>query len=109
MAYPDSVDVVYSYRRQPYTYPQWIHNSGVAFVQILGGVRGFLFLTNRLMAPSRFGPSPKAQRPAAAADDLRDGMVAIFSDPEKLQELYDEALAQLQAEPVMEDPPPLAI
>jgi DEP domain-containing protein 5 len=51
--YPDHVDVVYSYRRSAFTYSQFVHRSGVAFVQVLGGSRGLMFLTNRLIGPGR--------------------------------------------------------
>ncbi|OSX65686.1 hypothetical protein POSPLADRAFT_1120153, partial [Postia placenta MAD-698-R-SB12] len=57
--YPDQIDVVYSYRRAPVKYSQWVHRSGVAFVQVLGASDGFLFLTNRLMAPGRIGTAIK--------------------------------------------------
>ncbi|KAI0323325.1 hypothetical protein GY45DRAFT_1236384, partial [Cubamyces sp. BRFM 1775] len=49
--YPNQINVVYSYRRSPFKYSQWVHRSGVAFIQVLGGSQGYLFLTNRLMAP----------------------------------------------------------
>ena len=65
--YPDAVDVVYSYRRAPFKYSQYVHRSGVAFVQILGGKDGFLFLTNRLMGYGRLGTIKSQQLPAAAA------------------------------------------
>lgn len=52
---PDVIEVVYSYRRAPFRYSQAVHKTGVAFVQVLGGAEGFLFLTNRLMGPGRLG------------------------------------------------------
>ncbi|KAJ3558430.1 hypothetical protein NM688_g932 [Phlebia brevispora] len=106
-AYPDTVDVVYSYRRLPFKYSQWVHRSGVAFVQILGGAGGFLFLTNRLMAAGKFGPSSKFQRPSAAADEIRDKLHQFCSDAKKLEAFYNEELAQL--EPVMEEPEPFTL
>lgn len=107
-AYPDTVDVVYSYRRLPFKYSQWVHRSGVAFVQILGGSDGFLFLTNRLMGPGRFGPSPKSQRPAAAAaDEIREKLLQICSDAQTLEAFYNEELAQLDT--AVDEPPLLAI
>lgn len=108
-AYPDSIDVVYSYRRLPYKYSQWVHRSGVAFVQILGDSAGFLFLTNRLMAAGKFGPSPKIHRPSAAADEIREKMYQFCSDVKKLEVFYDEEIAQLAPAQVIEEPPELAI
>ncbi|CCM05881.1 uncharacterized protein FIBRA_08118 [Fibroporia radiculosa] len=105
--YPDQTDVVYSYRRSSYKYSQWVHRSGVAFVQVLGGSQGFLFLTNRLMAPGRIGTALKYQRPAAAADEIRSKLQSLCSDPVALTHLYDEELGQLDHD--LEEPPPLRI
>ncbi|EEB96602.1 hypothetical protein MPER_04237 [Moniliophthora perniciosa FA553] len=59
--YPENIDVVYSYRRSPFKYSQFVHRSGVAFAQVLGGSSGFLFLTNRLMGPERMVTTLKAK------------------------------------------------
>jgi len=104
---PEQVDVVYSYRRAPFKYSQWVHRSGVAFAQVLGGSDGFLFLTNRLMAPGRIGTSTKFQRPAAVAEEIRIRMQKFCSDKECLTRFYDEETAQLKNVP--EEPPPLHI
>ncbi len=87
-SYPAHVDAVYSYRRAPFTYSQFVHRSGVAFVQVLGATQGFLFLTNRLMG-SRVGASPvgigKAQRPAVDAEELRVKLQAFCADKESTE------------------------
>jgi len=108
-SYSDQVDVVYSYRRSPFRYSQWVHRSGVAFAQVLGGCQGFLFLTNRLMAPGRIGTALKYHRPAAAADEIRVKLQQLCSDPQALGNFYDEELAQLNEHRPLEDPPPLRI
>ncbi|KAJ8522922.1 hypothetical protein ONZ45_g618 [Pleurotus djamor] len=108
--YPEQIDVVYSYRRSPYKYSQFVHRSGVAFIQVLGGSQGFVFLTNRLMGPGRMGATVKAKehRPAAAAEKIRIGLSNFCSDKAALSKFYDEELAMLgSAEP--EEPPPLSI
>ncbi|EPS98964.1 hypothetical protein FOMPIDRAFT_1050964 [Fomitopsis schrenkii] len=105
--YPDTVDVFYSYRRSPFKYSQWVHRSGVAFMQVLGGRDGFLFLTNRLMAPGRIGTALNYQRPAAAAEHIRIKLQRLCSDREALRKFYEEEIAQLP--PVLEEPPPLRI
>jgi len=107
--YPDTVDVVYSYRRAPYRYSQFVHRSGVAFIQVVGGTQGFLFLTNRLMTPGKLG-TYKLKTPTAAADDLSLEMTAFCSDIRKLQAFYDEEVAALPPAPLaVEEPPPLTI
>ncbi|KAF8630448.1 hypothetical protein AX17_005425 [Amanita inopinata Kibby_2008] len=107
-SYPEQIDVVYSYRRSAYTYSQFVHWSGVAFVQVLGGTRGFIFLTNRLMGPGRMGSmKSKDNGPASAAEDLRQEMDKFCDDPVTLMGFYDEELASLGQ--TSEEPPPLSI
>ncbi|KAH9966550.1 hypothetical protein BC827DRAFT_1124900 [Russula dissimulans] len=107
-SYAAHVDAVYSYRRAPFAYSQFVHRSGVAFVQVLGGSQGFLFLTNRLMGSGRVGGSPigigRAPRVAAGAEELRIKLQAFCADKEVLLKFYDEELAQLMQVP---DEPPL--
>jgi hypothetical protein len=109
--YPEQVDVVYSYRRSPHKYSQFVHRTGVAFVQVLGGRKGFLFLTNRLMAPDGTGSAMKTkEHPPAAAENIKAHMLKFFLDKKKLQEFYDEQITSLPPAPaVVEEPPALAI
>lgn len=106
--YPDTVDVIYSYRRLPYRYSQFVHRTGAAFVQVVGGSEGFLYLTNRLMG--RLAPkikNKKDSKPISVADDIRDTLNSFCSDSSALQAFYEEQLALLGSIP--EDPPPLSI
>ncbi|KAK7038281.1 DEP domain-containing protein [Favolaschia claudopus] len=106
--YPPNVDVIYSYRRSPFKYSQFVHRSGVAFVQILGGEKGFLFLTNRLMGPGRMGTTHKTNhRPAVEADKIRIELTQFCSDENVLRKFYEEEMALLA--PAPEEPPPLTI
>ena len=110
--YSKHVDVVYSYRRSPHHYSQFVHRSGVAFIQVLGGCQGFLFLTNRLMGPGRMGSALKSKgyRPATAAEDIRVKMANFCLDKERLQNFYDEQVAKLPPVPLgAEEPPPLVL
>ena len=110
--YPEQVDVVYSYRRSPYNYSQFVHRSGVAFIQVLGGHKGFLFLTNRLMAPGKVGSTMKSKEhpPAITADDIRLHMSGFCLNKESLQEFYDNEIASLPpASAAVDEPPPLTI
>ncbi|KDQ61245.1 hypothetical protein JAAARDRAFT_204979 [Jaapia argillacea MUCL 33604] len=109
--YPSHIKVHYSYRRSPSQYTQFVHRSGVAFVQIQGKSQGFLFLTNRLMGPGRMGTalkgSLKEQRPSVLAEQIRIKLHEFCSDPIELTRFYDEELTQLMHLPP--EPPPLAI
>jgi hypothetical protein len=119
--YPKTVDVFYSYRRSSFDHSQFVHRSGVAFVQVIGGAEGFLFLTNRLMTAGRFGSGSvgvgsagsgaagaNRMRPAEQAESLRVELARFCQDKVALTRFYDEKLAQLPT-PALEDPPPLSI
>jgi len=108
--YPEQVDVVYSYRRSAHKHAQYVHRSGMAFVQVLGDVQGYLYLTNRLVGPGRMGSALKSKgyRPTAASDDIRIPLTNFCSDTLALAEFYDQQRSLLgQAPP--EEPPPLSI
>ncbi|KAJ3761129.1 hypothetical protein EV360DRAFT_93195 [Lentinula raphanica] len=107
--YPENVDIIYSYRRSPFKYSQFVHRTGVAFVQVLGGAQGFLFLTNRLMGPGRMGTTSKNKehRPAVEAEILRVKLNNFCSAKVQLVQFYDEELAKLG--PIPEEPTPLSI
>ncbi|CAO1632925.1 unnamed protein product [Sympodiomycopsis kandeliae] len=46
--YPDDVEIIYESRPARFEHSQFVHKSGVAFVQVLGREKGFLWLNNRL-------------------------------------------------------------
>ncbi|KAF7778433.1 hypothetical protein Agabi119p4_2778 [Agaricus bisporus var. burnettii] len=105
-SYPDNVDIIYSYRRMPYTYPQFVHRSGAAFIQVKGGTEGFIFCTNKLMG--RLAPNnKKEQKSVDVAGDLRDQLNQFCSDAVGLKAFYEEQIMLLTHVP--EEPPPLTI
>ncbi|KIK63627.1 hypothetical protein GYMLUDRAFT_196378 [Collybiopsis luxurians FD-317 M1] len=105
--YSENVDVVYSYRRSPFKYSQFVHRSGVAFVQVLGGSQGFLFLTNRLMNPARMGKNKEHRSAAELAERIRTELYDFCSNKRTLEKFYDEELAKMGHLP--DEPPPLII
>jgi hypothetical protein len=106
--YPEQIEVIYSYRRSPYKYSQFVHHSGAGFVQVLGGSQGFLFLTNRLVGPGRVGTmKTKDYRPGAIAEEIRQDLHRFCSDKEALTKFWDDELEKL-GHPT-EEPPPLSI
>lgn len=94
------VDVFYSYRRASFKQSQYVHRSGRAFVQVMGGAEGFRWVTNRLMAASTATPvgvlGDEREResgeatPHEKAAMLRLELLAFCSDPERLRAFYDE-------------------
>ena len=107
--YPRNAEVVYSYRRSPFTYSQFVHRSGIAFVQVLGGDRGFVFFTNRLIGPGRMGTALKSreQRPSVAAEAIRNSLSKFCEDEEALKAFYEEEIEALG--PPVDEPPELTI
>ncbi|KAI6045628.1 hypothetical protein EDC04DRAFT_2877047 [Pisolithus marmoratus] len=105
--YPRDVEVQYSYRRAPFKYSQFVHRSGVAFIQVLGGSQGFLFLTNRLMGGGRMGTALKSRdpKPAVAAERIRMRLQEFCGDKAALARFYEEEIAALGPD----EPPPLSI
>jgi len=99
--YPEHIDVYYSYRRTPFQYSQYVHKSGVAFVQLIGGSEGFRFLTNRLYAQSR--------RDAISAKQLREQMQEFCCDVDALKTFYDITMRDIGGIDALPEPPPLSI
>lgn len=90
----------------PYTYPQFVHRSGAAFIQVKGGTEGFIFCTNKLMG--RLAPNnKKEQKSVDVAGDLRDQLNQFCSDAVGLKAFYEEQIMLLTHVP--EEPPPLTI
>jgi hypothetical protein len=104
--YPDDIEVEYSYRRAArFDHSQFIHRSGVALVQCVGGREGFLWSDNRLFfsAPLKSrGVSGTGHEPLAGAqtrqqqaDALRRELVDFCADAEALEAFYKEVLPPL--------------
>ena len=108
---PPGVDAVYSYRRAPFEYSQFVHRSGVAFVQVLPDGAGLVFLTNRLMGAGRVGRAQhETPRPAVEAERLRIELQRFCADRAALERFYDEEVEALPPVPAyQEEPPALAI
>ena len=105
--YPDSLDVEYSYRGQArFEYSQFVHKSGLALVQGIGGKAGFVWCDNRpfIAAPARRGAgasmgtggeypmapvAPKMTK-AEEATALRRELEDFCNDFEALKKFYEQ-------------------
>lgn len=99
-SYAETVDVTYSYRRASFRQSQFVHQSGRAFVQVMGGSEGFKWVTNRLLAASTAFPvgGPEAKNeatPHEKAAVLRLDLLAFCSDLGRLERFYEEVIANL--------------
>ncbi|KAG6860105.1 hypothetical protein C0995_015716 [Termitomyces sp. Mi166 len=106
--YPEHIDVVYSYRRSSYKYSQFVHRSGMGFVQVLGCSQGFIFLTNRLMGPGRMEKNKDSRR-TPTAEEIRVELYNFVSNKKALEDFYAEEIAGLMQYQPTEEPPPLVI
>lgn len=115
--YPKDVEITYSSRPNEFEYSQFVHRSGVAFVQVLGGLDGFLWLNNRLFnshthgaaggsaqrhhqqhagrGGERHGREEAAASSTPDADAVRLELTRFCSDRDELGRFYRKVLAQL--------------
>jgi len=100
--YPESIDVVYSYRHTPFAYSQFVHQSGIAFVQVIGGQEGFRWITNRLYVASTSsqmanGQGMQRQEPPSW-NSIRLDLYNFCSNATKLKAFYDKLTQSLRPE-----------
>ncbi len=92
--------VEFSYDRTPYLYTQFVHRSGVAFVQIRECNQGFYWVYNRLLLTStgmsgslRGGLSVGSSVPNP--ESIREKLINMCQDREQLQVFWDECIQKL--------------
>lgn len=105
--YPDHIEVEYSYRQAAvFDHSQFVHRSGVALIQCVGGQEGFLWSDNRLFfsASSRYrseqyvtvdGQNLTRQQ---QADRIRQALETFCADERALEEFYESVLPPVFAE-----------
>lgn len=110
--YPQDVEFIYQSRPSRFEYSQFVHRTGIAFVQVVGGAQGFLWLNNRLFNShhggngghnNRSGRRAAGNAAAAAggaeipdADRARREFEAFCGDPVALHGFYLEVLVAMQ-------------
>ena len=101
-SYSDTVGVWYSYRRASFKHSQFIHSTGLAFVQVMGGEAGFQWITNRLLASSSSAHTWKNstysqgdRTPHERANVLRLELLAFCSNAQALRLFYDDVISRL--------------
>ncbi|KAG0173849.1 vacuolar membrane-associated protein iml1 [Apophysomyces sp. BC1034] len=95
----EGVEAKYSYIKEPYKYDQYIHRSGVAFVQIRPDGQGFFWVNNRLYTSHT--PALVARRRTAETSTLmhpeflRTKFQEYCGDPVWLAEFWETTRAHL--------------
>ncbi|KAJ3336064.1 vacuolar membrane-associated protein iml1 [Gonapodya sp. JEL0774] len=87
--------VEYSHGGAVFDYTQFIHKSGVAFVQILDQGKGFHWVSNRLILASSSGSPSQRGAATQSSDELLKNFKRLCEDPKQLSELYERSMAKL--------------
>ncbi|KAJ3143115.1 vacuolar membrane-associated protein iml1 [Physocladia obscura] len=86
--------VKYSYTNQPYyEYTQFVHCTGVAFIQVLPGAKGFLWTNNSLFLASSISNGKgfnNGTDSTTAVDSLRASLVQACTDISGLEKIWLE-------------------
>ncbi|PWN18847.1 hypothetical protein BCV69DRAFT_284821 [Microstroma glucosiphilum] len=75
--YPSGVEIIYQSRPSRFDYSQFVHRSGVAFVQVVGGAEGFLWLNNRLFNSHHLAGGAGGGNGGASGGNGRAGAVGV--------------------------------
>jgi hypothetical protein len=78
----------YSYQRKPWPHTQYVHRSGIAFLQILGDA-SFVWVNNRLYMASQ-------KSTTVNPDSVREEFERACQDKEGLRRFWDTCVARVQ-------------
>lgn len=89
----------FSYQRKIWPYTQYVHRSGVSFLQILPEAKGFLWVNNRLHLANTANPKGYSSTngvPAPHPDVLREQFEAFCGDKLRLAAFWKETEGRLR-------------
>ncbi|KAI9316637.1 hypothetical protein BX666DRAFT_1945315 [Dichotomocladium elegans] len=95
------IQVRYSYHRESYKYDQYIHRSGVAFVQIRPDNQGFYWVNNRLYTnhtPALVMSRRRENSSLMHPELLRQTFQEFCADPVRLAEFWERTCNNLMAD-----------
>jgi hypothetical protein len=106
--YPTSVDVSYSYRSTAFDHSQWVHRSGLVFIQVLEDGVTLAWLTNRLASTRQMASTDRSgERPAerlcTKLEDFCTNPVALNAFWKETKETWIEKSASEQAQHESQD------
>lgn len=94
----NTVDVQYR-REVPFHYSQYVHRTGLAFVQCLPDGRGFLWLDNRLYTEKKESKNVSDFKPIKERmERLRSEFRAFCASKEELAAVWEEAKRERERE-----------
>ncbi|KAH8924894.1 hypothetical protein BT69DRAFT_1260891 [Atractiella rhizophila] len=86
-----TIDVKYTYRRDPCHHAQFLHRSGCASVAVLNDGEGFLFLKNRLF----ISRSRARHASIPDVDEICRELETVCKDETKLQKAWDDIFSAM--------------
>jgi hypothetical protein len=79
----------FSYQRKRWTYTQYIHRSGVAFIQILPNSEGFYWVNNRLhLASTNVSKTNLNVSSIASPENLREQFQSFCDSSDRLDDFW---------------------
>jgi hypothetical protein len=95
------IDIEYKSRPNTFDFSQFVHRSGVAFVQVLSGNEGFLWLDNRLFNShlhhhQQQDSSSRREDQMPSADSVRRDFIDFCGNVTKLEAFYRDVLDGLE-------------
>ncbi|CAJ0841132.1 7810_t:CDS:10 [Entrophospora sp. SA101] len=93
--FSDEIEIIYSYHKTPYKYSQFIHKSGVAFIQICDPGEGYLWVNNRLFtthSTTAINKNTNSTNIAPNPDTLLREFQNFCNDKEVLQKFWDDVV-----------------
>ena len=96
--------ISFSYVRSRYARTQFVHRSGIAFIQYSEDGQGFYWVNNRLFT-SHLPPTAMARQTASHPnpDALRKELEAFCADAQRLQKFYADAASLLTSDKTFDD------
>lgn len=89
--YSAGVDVYYSYRSTAFDHSQWVHRSGLVFIQVLEDGVTLAWLTNRLASTRQMASTDRSgERPAERTDRLCQNVENFCTNPVALNAFWKE-------------------
>ncbi|EXX65107.1 Iml1p [Rhizophagus irregularis DAOM 197198w] len=90
--FPKEVEIIYSYHKTPYKYSQYIHRSGVAFIQICDPGEGFLWVNNRIYNTHNISNKNTSPNP----DQLLKEFQNFCNDKVALQNFWNDVVNSIE-------------
>jgi hypothetical protein len=90
--FPKEVEIIYSYHKTPYKYSQYIHRSGVAFIQICDPGEGFLWVNNRIYTTHNISN----KNTSLNTDQLLKDFQSFCNDKVALKKFWDDVVNSIE-------------